>query len=109
VLTFWPAAIGKSDDHVIARKGEIDPVLKADVYAVNRGLDTDGDGVITVGDVRAKLLRAIGGSRRIETDGDDPAASAAASPSTWRRVAWGLVAGTVGGGLLFLASRGRRR
>ena len=108
VATFWPAALGKGDGEVIARKGEIDPTLKADVYAVNRGLDTDGDGVITVGDVRAKLLRAIGGARRIPTDGADPEPSPNRARARAVAAGWVLGGGAVVG-LFALAVRRWRR
>jgi hypothetical protein len=48
VATFWPAAVGRGREHVIARSGER-------VYEANKGLDVDDDGEITNGDLGAAL------------------------------------------------------
>lgn len=48
LAVFWPAAIGRPADYVITTSG-------TSVYDQNRGLDRDGDGRITVGDVTATI------------------------------------------------------
>lgn len=48
LAVFWPAAIGRDKSEVIASAGDT-------VYAQNAGLDRDGDGRITVGDVTATV------------------------------------------------------
>lgn len=48
LAVFWPAAIGRNASDVIASAGDV-------VYAQNAGLDRDGDGRITVGDVTATV------------------------------------------------------
>ena len=48
MATFYPAAIGKSDDFVIARKGTPE-------YTANKGLDRNKDDVITKGDAWSHL------------------------------------------------------
>lgn len=44
----WPAAIGKPNDHVLFRS-------PTKAYAQNRGLDRDGDGVVTKAEAAAKV------------------------------------------------------
>jgi hypothetical protein len=51
---FWPAGIGKGPDYVVAR-AEGATAWERLVYAQNKGLDTNGDGVITAGDVAASV------------------------------------------------------
>jgi hypothetical protein len=53
VATFWPAAVGRGPEHVIARSGER-------VYEANKGLDIDDDGEITNGDLGAALVVTLG-------------------------------------------------
>ncbi len=48
LAVFWPAAIGRPASDVIATAG-------SRVYDQNKGLDRDGDGRITVGDVTATV------------------------------------------------------
>lgn len=50
IAVFYPAAMGKSDSHVISRSGRA-------VYNQNKGLDTNKDGVITVADVKQSVSR----------------------------------------------------
>lgn len=45
---FWPSCAGKSDGHVIATVG-------SRTYEVNKGLDRNGDGSLTCGDMRSKV------------------------------------------------------
>ncbi len=45
LFTFYPAAAGKADNHVIFAKGSTG-------YTQNTVLDRNGDGLITVGDIR---------------------------------------------------------
>lgn len=49
---FYPAAVGKADNYVIARSGSA-------VYAQNAGLDIDKSGQITVGDVEKWLRQSL--------------------------------------------------
>ncbi len=62
MAVLYPAAIGKGPAHVMFRKG-------TKVYDQNRGLDKDGDGLITVGEaadrVRAKLGAASTGTGEV--------------------------------------------
>ena len=53
---FWPAASGKPDAYVIARKGVLNSKGR-DVYKDNTGLDFDKDGVVTKGDLEDKIKR----------------------------------------------------
>ncbi len=50
--TFYPAALGTADDHVIARPGD------GHVYDWNKGL-AGSDGLITSGSVRGKMLSVL--------------------------------------------------
>jgi len=72
LAVFWPAAVGKPGDYVIARRGEL-------VYDVNSGLDASHDGVLTASDARQTLLwrlaRAPG-----RLDASTPAAGAPGGP-----------------------------
>lgn len=52
MATFLPAYVGKPDDFVLATRGE-------PVYDQNAGLDGDGDGTLTVGDVTAKINQRV--------------------------------------------------
>jgi hypothetical protein len=54
MAVFWPSAIGKGPEHVIASKDSPSPWLRQ-VYEENKGLDVDGDGKITVGDATASV------------------------------------------------------
>lgn len=53
LVTFMPGRVGSPDSFVLARKG-------SDVYRLNRGLDVDQDGTLSVGDVRDVLRRKYG-------------------------------------------------
>jgi len=48
MATFLPAFVGKPKDFILATKGE-------QIYDQNSGLDADGDGTLTVGDVTQKI------------------------------------------------------
>lgn len=50
MAVFYPAAVGKSNNHVIGKSGGA-------VYNQNRGLDRNKDGVITVSDVKQSVAR----------------------------------------------------
>ena len=56
LLVFYPAAIGKSDEHVVFRRGEKG-------YEQNAGLDAEKDGTITVGNIRAVIDGRVVGSK----------------------------------------------
>jgi len=56
LVVFYPAAIGKPDDHVVFREGEKG-------YAQNAGLDVDKDGEITAGNVRGVIDARVVGSK----------------------------------------------
>jgi len=47
---FWPIAVGSADDFVIAKAG-------TPVYAANKGLDRDGNGQITMGDLDVAMAQ----------------------------------------------------
>lgn len=53
---FYPAAMGKSDDYVVGRKG--DPNFSGRVYEQNAGFDKNADGVVTRGEICA-TIRAV--------------------------------------------------
>jgi hypothetical protein len=52
LATFWPSAVGKPSEEVIAAEGER-------VYDANKSLDVNGDGEITAGDVRSTAERML--------------------------------------------------
>ena len=52
MATFYPALLGKPDGTVISRRGE-------KVYDLNRVLDRDRDGVLTVADVKNQAYRFV--------------------------------------------------
>jgi hypothetical protein len=54
MAVFWPAAVGKPDSTVLFRKGSA-------TYSANRGLDTNGDGVITRGEAVARVAGRLKG------------------------------------------------
>lgn len=56
MATFMPAYVGKPAEFVIAERG-------MPVYDQNAGLDVDGDGTLTVGDVWAKIDNAVAAAR----------------------------------------------
>lgn len=55
VATFMPAALGKGDNHVLGQKGA--GGFSGAVYAQNAPMDRDGDGAITVGDIKNSVAR----------------------------------------------------
>jgi peptidoglycan hydrolase-like protein with peptidoglycan-binding domain len=55
LAVFMPAAIGKGDNHVLGAAG--DPGFSGKVYAQNKGLDKNKDGVITVADAKQSVAR----------------------------------------------------
>ena len=99
---FIPAAVGKPDDFELARKGSdeesIGPkVTKGRLFEANHGLSRDG-AVITVGDVRQKILKLLDQVKnkpRLRADEHD-SALVRASRSAWLRAGLFVVAG--GGG-----------
>lgn len=50
LAVFYPAAVGKSDNHVVSRAGKA-------IYRQNSGLDRNKDGIITVGDIKNSVAR----------------------------------------------------
>ena len=52
MATFYPALLGKPNSTIISRKGE-------KVYDMNRVLDRDRDGVLTVADVKSQAYRFV--------------------------------------------------
>jgi hypothetical protein len=85
LMVFWPSGVGKPDDYLIGEKGNMTLVPGAQfsrnkVYEQNKGLDANGDGRITAGDVRRKVLTILAQSEAagsIEVNLDDEAAEAA--------------------------------
>jgi peptidoglycan hydrolase-like protein with peptidoglycan-binding domain len=55
MAVFMPAHIGKSENFVLGAAGA--PGFSGKVYAQNRGLDKDRNGVITISDVKAAVQR----------------------------------------------------
>ncbi len=56
MATFLPAFVGKPPGFVLARKGQ-------PIYDQNKGLDADGDGTLTVGDVTKKIENTVAAAR----------------------------------------------
>lgn len=52
MTTFYPAAAGKPDGHVISSKGNL-------IYDQNKVLDQNKDGQLTVGDVKASVTKFV--------------------------------------------------
>ena len=52
IATFYPAALGKGDNNVIASKGHIR-------YSQNKALDRNNDGTITNADVKNSVARFV--------------------------------------------------
>jgi hypothetical protein len=85
LMVFWPSGVGKPDDYLIGEKGNMTLVPGAQfsrnkVYEQNKGLDANGDGRITAGDVRRKVLTILAQSEAsgsIEVNPDDEGAEAA--------------------------------
>jgi hypothetical protein len=79
LMVFWPSGVGKPDDYLIGEKGNMTLVPGAQfsrnkVYEQNKGLDGNGDGRITAGDVRRKVLSILAQSEAagtIEVNPDD--------------------------------------
>ena len=69
MFTFLPAHAHREDAFVLARRGDAEHVVpgtnirQSVLYEQNRGLDANGDGVLTVGDVRAKVEGLLVGAR----------------------------------------------
>lgn len=68
MANFMPAFVGKPDSFVLGEKDSDEFVpgtqlRKSKVYDQNFGLDSDGDGVITVGDVGAKITSIVNAAR----------------------------------------------
>jgi hypothetical protein len=57
-LAGWGAGVGKPLDHVLATKGD-----GSTLYEQNAGLDRDGNGVITVGDLQRRVDGIIAAAR----------------------------------------------
>lgn len=55
IAVFYPAALGKSDNHVLGAAGA--KGFSGRVYSQNKGLDTNKDGVITVADVKNSISK----------------------------------------------------
>jgi hypothetical protein len=69
MLNFLPDRAGGPEDKVLGDKDA--PGLLGRVYAINRGLDLNGDGKITIADVYASAARVCRGAkgRRVRLDG----------------------------------------
>lgn len=52
LATFYPKAIGQPGEHVIARKGE-------KVYDWNKALDVNKNGLLSINDIKAWLMRYL--------------------------------------------------
>ena len=55
MATFMPKYVGAKDDTVLGQQGA--EGFSGKVYAQNKGLDRDGDGTITVADVKQSVAR----------------------------------------------------
>jgi hypothetical protein len=56
MAVLWPAAVGKPEDYVMFRKS--DPACPK-LYIQNRGLDYNGDGVITKAEAAARVAASL--------------------------------------------------
>lgn len=89
LAVFAPKYIGKPDSTPIFESGTT-------AYYQNRGLDVDGNGVITAGDVRAKLVNTVNaGRRRGYVSVGSSAVEEGSEPSVFTTVAVGVVLGVV--------------
>jgi len=57
MATFMPKYVGAKDDTVLGQQGA--EGFSGKVYAQNKGLDRDGDGTITVADVKQSVARFV--------------------------------------------------
>ena len=117
LMVFWPSGVGKPDDYLIGEKGNMSLVPGAQfsrnkVYEQNKGLDSDGNGRITAGDVRKKVLTVLSQSEKagtIDVTLDDEAREsgeekgAEASPTASNAPSVGLV-GAVAAAIVGAAS-----
>jgi hypothetical protein len=77
MCTFWPKAIGKGPDYVIAREGE-----KGLVYAQNKGFDLNKDGVITAGECAA-VVQGVSGAPKVRAIAAESLALTAPARRIW--------------------------
>jgi hypothetical protein len=83
LAVFMPKFVGKPDTDVISTKGQ-------KVYDQNKVLDGDKDGVLTVGDVRMKLLNRI---RLAEGQPEIVPGPGPLGPSGGTGAAWAIILG----------------
>jgi hypothetical protein len=114
LMVFWPSGVGKPDDFLIGEKGNLSLVPGAQfsrnkVYEQNKGLDANGDGRITAGDVRRKVLTILAQSEAagsIEVDPDDE--SLEASKSAEGAVSFGVLGAVAAAALGVVAALAAR-
>ncbi len=70
MAVLWPAGIGKGSAHVIFRQGDA-------YYEQNRGLDSNSDGEVTVGEAAGKVSEILVAARSKAASAADSAAQAA--------------------------------
>ena len=111
-MVFWPSGVGKPDDYLIGEKGNMTLVPGAQfsrnkVYEQNKGLDANGDGRITAGDVRRKVLTILAQSEAagsIEVNLDDEGAGEAATKSTEGSTGFGVLGAVAAAALGIVAA-----
>ena len=87
-LAGWGSGIGKPLDHVLARESDERKFNggRDNLYTLNRGLDADGNGEITVADIAAKVaaMQAKAKGQRLDASAIGPSGAqllAAAAPA----------------------------
>lgn len=99
-LAGWGRGVGQSDSYVLAVKGSTEAYqsgwTSGQVYDINKGLDVNGDGFITVGDIRARLESKIAAAGRrgvLQLPADDVPLPGDATDPLQKLLLLGLVAG----------------
>ena len=88
----FPIAVGKSDDYVLYRAG-------SSAYNVNKALDVDKDGLVTVANVKSWLWSSLPTSARSELASPSAGQAATEPVAVYPKVAWWIWA-LIGAGLL---------
>lgn len=112
LMVFWPSGVGKPDDYLIGEKGNMTLVPGAQfsrntVYEQNKGLDANGDGRITAGDVRRKVLTILAQSEAagsIEVNLDDEGADSATTKSAEGSSGFGVLGAVAAAALGIVAA-----
>lgn len=112
LMVFWPSGVGKPDDYLIGEKGNMTLVPGASfsrntVYEQNKGLDANGDGRITAGDVRRKVLSILAQSEAagsIDVNPDDEGQGASKSEAEEGSTSFGVLGAVAAAALGIVAA-----